>query len=229
MLIGIVCEGVLGYFFYRSFGAFIALLWIPLALWLIQWENWKKQKLFQMEVGFKEWLYYIKGGLHAGKSIENAIMSCRESFEMHLGATHPIQLGLLQVYRGLEKHVSIEECISKLASETELEVIEEFAIVFQISKKQGGHMAEVLERIIAQIYEKVELREEIHAMYAAKKMEQRIMCIMPFAIMVFIESTSRGYFNALYHNVYGVCVMSACMAVYLLGFFWGEKLTEVRM
>jgi len=229
LFIGVVCEAILVYFFYRSLWAFIALLWIPCVLWLMQWEKWKKQILFQIELGFKEWIYYIKGGLYAGKSIENAVLACKDSFETHMGSNHPIQLGLFQIYRALENNVPIEECIAKVALETGIEVIEDFAVIFQISKRQGGHMIEVFERIIIQIYEKVELREEIYALFAAKKMEQRIMSVMPFAIMVFIGSTSQGYFDALYHNAYGICVMSICLMVYLLGFLWGEKMTEVHL
>lgn len=183
--------------------------------------------LFKIEIGFKEWIQYVKGGLQAGKSIENAMLSCRDNFLVHLGENHPFQLGIQQIYHGLELHTPIEVCISKLAAEIELEVIEDFAMVFQITKKQGGRMIDILERTITQIYEKVELREEIYTLFAAKKMEQRIMCAMPFAIMLFIGSTSQGYFDSLYNNLRGVCIMSACFLIYLAGIWWGEKLTEV--
>lgn len=224
--IGVFGELIIVYFFYKSVVAIVCLGWIPFLCTYIQWNNWRKQMLRKMEVGFKEWIYYIKGGLHAGKSIENAIRSCKEGFRTHLEETHPIHLGLHQVYRGLELNIPVEECIAKLATETELEVIGDFATVFQITKRQGGRMVEVLDRTITQIYEKIELREEVYALFAAKKAEQRIMCAMPFGIMIFIGSTSKGYFDSLYHNLQGVCVMSVCLVVYLIGVWWGEKLTE---
>ena len=229
VFVGIFAEAILVYFFYRNVIAVFCLAWIPCLLFYLQWENWHEQILFQIESGFKEWIQYIKGGLQTGKSVENAILSCRDSFCAHLGENHPFQLGMQQVYHGLELHIPIEVSISKLATETGLEVIEDFAMVFQITKKQGGRMINILERTITQIYEKAELREEIRTLFAAKKMEQRIMCAMPFAIMLFIGSTSKGYFDPLYNNLRGVCIMSVCLVIYLAGIWWGEKLTEVSI
>lgn len=182
-----------------------------------------------IEAGFKEWLHYVKGGLHAGRSIEQAILHCRESFAGNVGEGKPILLGLEQLYRGLGLHIPIEECIRKLGEETGVEVIQEFAVVFAVARKQGGRMATTLERTIQQIYDRIELRMEIHAMISAKKMEQRIMCVMPFAILFFVGKASGGYFEPLYHNVQGMLIMTACMCVYIGGVWWGEKLTEVTI
>ena len=90
-------------------------------------------------------------------------------------------------------------------------------------------MISVLEKTITQICEKIELREELHALFAAKKMEQRMMCVIPFGIMLFIGSASKGFFNPLYNNLQGICIMSVCLIVYLVSVWWGEKLTEVSL
>lgn len=183
----------------------------------------------ELESGFKDWLSYVKGGLTSGKSIEHAVMECRKSFAGCVGVNHPILLGLEQIYRGLELHIPIEECIRRFGEETHVEVIEDFAMVFEIARKQGGHMTATLERTIQQIYERVELRLEIRSMIAAKKMEQRIMCIMPFGILFFVGRASGGYFTPLYHNVQGILIMTVCLIVYVAGVAWGEKLTEVHI
>lgn len=185
--------------------------------------------LLDIEVGFKDWLSYVKGGLTAGKSIEQAILGAREGFQGHVGAGHPVLLGLEQLYRGLELHIPVEENVRKFGEETQVEVIEDFAVVFEISRRQGGRMTSTLERTIQQIYERIDLRLEIHAMIAAKKLEQRIMCVMPFCILFFVGKASGGYFEPLYHNIQGVFIMSICMCVYIAGVWWGEKLTEVRI
>lgn len=229
MLLGLFCEGVLVYFFYRSAWAFLALLWVVFVVAYMQWKGYRRQVLLQIEGGFKEWIYYIKNGLQAGKSIENAIRSCKESFGANIGEHHPFLLGLEQLYHGLELHVPVEEGIAQLAAETGVEAIQDFAVVFQITKRQGGNMIGVLENTITQIAEQVELRQELHTVFAAKKMEQRLMCIIPFGIMLFIGSASKGYFYSLYHNVRGICIMTVCLVVYLIGVLWGEKLTEVSL
>ena len=226
---GILCQLLLCYFFYNSWIAVPFLVPIAAVLVYRQWNSWKEQVLLDIEEGFKDWLYYVKGGLTSGKSIEHAILGCRESFRNYVGAGHPILLGLEQLYRGLELRIPIEECIRRFGEETQVEVIQDFAVVFEISKKQGGHMAGTLERTIQQIYDRVDLRLEISAMISAKKLEQRLMCVMPFGIMFFVGRASGGYFTSLYHNLQGVLIMSICMCMYLAGVWWGEKLTEVRL
>ena len=194
-----------------------------------QWDAWKKKVLLCIEDGFKDWLYYIRGGLSGGKSMERAILECRNSFHAVVGAGHFVLIGLEQLYRGMELQIPVEECIRQFGENTQVESIQDFATVFEIAQKQGGQMTVTLEKMIQQICDKSDLRLEIQAMIAAKKTEQRIMCIMPFAIMVFVGRSSGGYFTPLYHNIKGNLIMSACLCVYLLGVYWGERLTEVKV
>lgn len=207
----------------------IALFPITFILMYRQWRGWQRQVILNIEDGFKEWLYYVKGGLNGGKSIERAIFECRNSFRAVVGNGHYVLSGLEQVYRGLELHIPLEECIRQFGEDTRVESIQDFAIVFEIAKKQGGQMTATLEKMIQQICDKSDLRLEIQAMIAAKKTEQRIMCIMPFAIMVFVGKSSGGYFTPLYHNLKGNLIMSLCLCVYLFGVYWGERLTEVKV
>ncbi len=191
------------------------------------WQNWCRQVLLDIEIGFKEWLYYIKSGLSAGKSVERAMIACRSDFTAHIGYGHPILPGLEQFYRSLHLHIPVEECMRRFGEETRVEVIEDFAVVFEIVQRQGGHVVSALEKSIQQIYDRIDLRQEIHAMIAAKQLEQRIMCTMPFAILFFVGKASGGYFTPLYHNVQGVCIMTVCMGVYIVSVWWGQKLTKI--
>ena len=207
----------------------MCLLPITVCLVYVQWRCWRKQVRLDMEAAFKDWLFYVKGSLAAGNSMEWAMLHSKDIFLGTLSGRHPIRLGLEQLYRGLELHIPVESCIRKMGEETEVEVIQDFAVVFEIAKRQGSRMTYTLEKTIQQIYEKIELRLELHAMIAAKKMEQKIMCIMPFGILVFVGNKSGGYFEPLYHNLQGNLIMTICMSVYILGVLWGERLTEVRI
>lgn len=228
-ILGFLCQILLGYFFYDSWMAMLGLFPVTLVLVYRQWKEWQERVLLIIEDGFKDWLYYVKSGLNAGKSIEYAILESRNSFQDVVGSGHFVLLGLDQVYRGLDLHIPLEECIRQFGEETQIESIQDFAIIFEIAKRQGNQMAIILEKTIQQVCDKSDLRLEIHAMIAAKKTEQRIMCIMPFAIMVFVGRSSGGYFTPLYHNIRGNLIMSVCLAVYLSGVYWGERLTKVKL
>jgi len=207
----------------------LCLLPLTVVMMFYEWQRWRRKVLLDIEVGFKEWLYYIKSGLSSGKSAEGAILFCRESFTAHIGVMHPIQLGLEQFYRNLNLHIPSEECMRRFGTETELDAIEDFAVVFAILQRQGGKAGAILEKSIRQIYDRIELRQEIYTVIAAKQLEQRIMCTMPFVILFFVGKAGGGYFDGLYHNVQGVCIMTVCMMIYLLSVRWGQKMTELSI
>ena len=81
-----------------------------------QWRSWQKQVLLDIESGFKDWLFYVKSGLSAGKSVEQAILACREEFQGHVGAGRPVLLGLEQIYRSMELRVPIEAGLHKFGT-----------------------------------------------------------------------------------------------------------------
>lgn len=185
--------------------------------------------LLEIEYGFKDWLFYIKSGLSAGRSVEHAIFESKNGFYKDIGEGHSILPGLEQVYRNLQLHIPVEVCMYQFAEETSIEALEDFALMFEIGRKQGGRMSAILERTIQQISDRIELRQEIHTMLAAKKLEQRIMCVTPFGILFFIGRASGGYFEPLYHNVQGIMIMTISMLVYLFSVWWGERMTEVSV
>ena len=61
----------------------------------------------------------------------------------------------------------------------------------------------------------------------AKRAEQRMMMILLPVILLFITLSSPEYTGALYKNLAGVLVMSACLCGYLVVFFWSEKIVQI--
>lgn len=53
-----------------------------------------------------------------------------------------------------------------------------------------------------------------------------MMILLP-VILLFITLSSPEYTGALYKNLAGVLVMSACLCGYLVVFFWSEKIVQI--
>ena len=79
------------------------------------------------------------------------------------------------------------------------------------------------------IGQKIELLAEIDVMLTGKKMEQRIMLLIPLFIMGYISLTSPGYFMPLYQNPMGILVMSACLLLYATAYLLSEKIMEIHI
>ena len=58
---------------------------------------------------------------------------------------------------------------------------------------------------------------------AEKKLELRMMEVMPFFILIYLGITSVGYFDVLYEGIPGRVFMTVCLAVYIASVILAEK------
>ena len=123
----------------------------------------------------------------------------------------------------------LETLLWQFAMESGTEEIREFAEVFAIAKRSGGRMSEILLRSAALIQDRIDVEKEIRILISAKKMEQTIMDIVPFAIIVYISVTSRGFFSVLYRSPGGIILMSVCLGIYLTAFIISEKIVDIKV
>ena len=66
-------------------------------------------------------------------------------------------------------------------------------------------------------------------MISSKKMEQKIMNMVPFLIIFYIGTTSKGFFDVLYHNVIGVIVMTVCLFFYGTAYLFSKRIVEIEV
>ena len=90
-------------------------------------------------------------------------------------------------------------------------------------------MVEILEKTADQIRDRIDIENEIRILLGSRRMEQRIMDAVPFLIIAYIGTVSRGFFDVLYHNAAGILFMTVCLAVYLAAFLLSEKILQIRM
>ena len=53
------------------------------------------------------------------------------------------------------------------------------------------------------------------------------MNAMPIVLMLYVELTSPGYFSKMYHSGAGIGIMTAALAIYLLAYFWGKRISDI--
>ena len=114
-----------------------------------------------------------------------------------------------------------------MAKRTHVQDIKDFAEVFRIAKRSGGDLPGILRNTADLISDRIEVSREINTQIASKKMEQKIMDLVPFGIILYIDTTSPGFFDPLYHSVFGVAVMSVMLLVYLAAYLLAEKILDI--
>ena len=221
----IVC--LLAYFFYRSYVALMVL--IP-GIWIYRKEKVKrfaKKRKTVLEQQFKETLVSVQTNLQSGYSVENAFKESYQYVVDLYGKNSDMAEELMWIKKGLSNGDTLEHLLLDLGRRCPQSAVEDFANIYVIACKSGGGWTEVIVKIVAGINQRMEIQQEIETMIHGKKMESRIMCIIPFFILFYMDVTSKGYFDVLYHNLAGIMIMTVCLGIYIFAFLMSEKITEI--
>ncbi len=212
---GILLIVFLAIFFYRSLWA------VPFLLPIFSiYRREKKRELSakrsrELQTQFKDAILSISASQKVGYSLENSFRLAYEDMILLYGKDSVICGELYMISMGLSNNVVLEKLLYDFGKRSQTEDIIEFAEVFAAAKRNGGNMTEIIERSVTVIEEKVETEKEIQIILASRRMEQKIMNVIPFGILLYISVTSKGFFDVLYHNLPGVIFMTICLFVYL--------------
>lgn len=224
---GIAVIFLFSYFFYRSFiAAFCLIPLLPLYRKhkKIQFLKAKRENLEQQ---FKETILAVQTNLQAGYSMENAFLESYKDVVRIYGETCDMAKELLWIRKGLGNGNTLENLLLDLGNRCPDSEIYEFADVYSVACRTGSKWNEVISKTVLLITQKIEIKEEIDILVHGRKTESRIMCVVPFFILLYMDFTSRGYFDVLYHNVFGIMIMTVCMVFYILAYLLAEKITEI--
>jgi len=206
------------YIFYRSLAAF--LIFIPLAIInpITKRKELKQRRLQQLNLEFKEGILLLASFLSAGYSVENAFLSSSRELLTLYGED-----GLItKEFRLIESQIcinrSVEQAFLEFAKRSGLDDVKNFAEVFTSAKRSGGELVSIISHSADVIRDKVQVRQEILTMTASKQFEQKIMNLIPFFIVIYIDFTSPGFFQIMYTTGAGRILMTICMVVYLIAF-----------
>ncbi len=220
-------SALFGKLFYDSYVAVIVLLPIVL-FWFVHRKKIQRQRDIRIVgIQFRDLLASVLTCLKAGYSTENAFVEAEHDMELLYGRKSLICTLLQRLKKGIKNNVPLEKLILKMARDTGNRDIWDFAEVFAVAKKSGGNMTEMMGRTIAVISRKMEVEKEIEVLISAKKMEAGIMNLVPFFIIFYISITSRGFFDPLYHNLFGTIFMTVCAGLYVTAFLLSERIVNI--
>lgn len=188
-----------------------------------------KRKKQELSMQFKDLILAVAANQKAGYSIENAFRESYKDMEMLYSADGIICMEIRYIIAGLDNNVPLEKLIYSLGTRSGEPDIVQFADVFTIAKRSGGNITEILQKTVTVIEQKTETDKEIQLMISAKKLEQKIMNMVPFLIIFYVSSTSKGFFDVLYHNLVGVVIMTVCLGFYAAAYLMSKRMVEIEV
>lgn len=229
VLEGMLFVAIIGYFFYHSWIACLCLMPVLFLFLKEKKKNLAKKQRQELGMQFKDMILALAANQKAGYSIENAIRESYRDMEMLYGADGIICVEMRYMIAGLDNNVMPEKLLHSLGMRSGLPDIIQFADIFLIAKKSGGNMTDILAKTASVIEQKTETDKEIQLMISAKKMEQKIMNMVPFLIIFYVSSTSRGFFDVLYHNLIGIVIMTVCLGFYIAAYLLSKRIVDIEV
>ena len=225
----LIISGGFAYLFYRS--------WIVFVVFCTGYPIYRKRKNAQMIQKqqdilcreFKDSIQCAASAMAAGYSIENAFREAYAEMKMQYGSDALMTEELRYMNSCLSLNIPLEQLLYDFAKRSGLEDVQSFCEVFVFAKRSGGDFIQIIHMTASRISEKQELMESIQTEISGKRMEQKLMNLMPLFILVYVDVSFQGYLDGMYHNPAGIFIMTICLTAYLGAYLLSEKIMSIRI
>ena len=188
-----------------------------------------QQKLEKINLQFKDAIKALAAALRAGKSVENALRESLREMLVIYGVEAPISRELIIMVNQVSLGIPLEKAFEEFALRNPIEDINTFVSVFKIAKRTGGDLVEIINNTADSIADKIDTRNEISVVISSKKLEQKIMSIMPLGILCYIQAAAPDMLTPLYGNLKGFLIMILCLLVYAAAYFLSVKIMKIEV
>ena len=108
--------------------------------------------------------------------------------------------------------------------------IKSFGEIYEIIEGRSDRFSDIIKQTQQMISDKIEIEEEIETVLTAPKNENRIMLVMPALLVLLMGAGGGGFLEWLYAEetkFYGFIVISVCIAIFILAYLIGQKMTNI--
>jgi tight adherence protein B len=217
------------YLFYDTWTA--GLLVLPaLCYYLRAWQKDRcRVKEAEFREQFKESIQALASALNVGYSVENAVRETAKDIKPLFRKDTRIRKEFARMIHQLDMNQTVEQVLNEFADRVNQEDVRNFVTVFAAAKRTGGDSITIIRNAVKDISEKIEVEKEIQTLLAAKKMEFKVMCVIPFGILLYMRLAFPEFMEVLYKNPLGVGLMSCCLGIYGAAYKIGKSLVEIEV
>ena len=183
----------------------------------------------ELATQFLDALRTVSASLLAGYSMENAWREASVEVENLYGKDAILLRELEEINRAVALNMPIEKLLDQFADRTGNADIMSFAEVFSVGKRSGGNFASIIEETSEHIRERHDTEREIQLLIASRKLEQRVMNVVPIFILAYLKLTSGEFLSPLYGNLFGIIFMTGCLLAYGMTILLADRILNIQM
>ena len=182
---GAALTAVVAFLFYRSvLGIAVGVLIIP--FWLkLKGDEKKAMQQAKIAAEFKEYMMLIVTGLQAGYSLERAIRQSEEELKKIFPKDSVIGPHIHIMNQKIGMNVQLERAFDEFARSLKLEEAVSLAEIISFAKRSGGDYGKHIRDTALKIEDNLSIRQEIETITTEKRLELKVMCVMPMAILAY--------------------------------------------
>lgn len=220
---------LVGYVFYQN-----VVLSALIALFGLKYPKMRKKQIIRnrknkLTLQFKDMLYSLSSAVGAGNSVERALAVTLD--DMHQQYNDPnafiIKELELMVSR-LSMNRTVEEVVGDFAARSHIEDIQTFGNIFEIAKRTGGNLIEIIRNTTQIIADKIETKTEIETMIASQKMEQKVLTVLPVGLVFFMTKSAGDFMKPIFETGIGRIIATISLAIIVAGTFWSKKIANIE-
>lgn len=178
---------------------------------------------------FRDWLYSINNSIKAGMSLEEAIRYSEKDIKSLHGKYKKATIVrcIQDTITYLNYGQPVSEALEAFKQIKYNQDVDAFIIAVKTIRIRGGNMAETISMISDMISEKVMLSREIDLMLYGKKLEGRIMVLIPLILVALIFFISPEYMEKMFNTPIGTIIYSVSFCMIAVGYLVSRKIAKI--
>lgn len=221
----LMCILIPGIFYYLSGSLFLVLLTLPLVYIAprFQFSRRKKKRLEQLNLQIMDALGLIANALKAGLTLPRAFDSV--AVQMMPPISEEISLMLREYRLGIPLDTALTNMARRIPS-TNMEI---FISSILISRRSGGDIARVLEKMAEAMKEIFRLEGKINALTSQGRAQGFVLGMLPFFLGVILYFMDKNMILPLITTPQGYVICAIIAIFWMIGIFFIWKIVNVEV
>jgi tight adherence protein B len=183
----------------------------------------KKKRMEKFQRQLPEGLELIARSLKAGHSFPSGMKLAADEFDDPLGTEFDETLNEINF------GVSVPDALKNLADRIDCPDLKFFVISVILQRETGGNLAEIIESLAYIIRERYKLYGKIEILAAEGNLSARVLCALPFLLIILFRFINPDYINTLFSDPVGKIVAGIAVFMMVVGIFVMKKIVKIKV
>ncbi len=215
---------------YRFFPILILSFPIGCFFSINSFKNKAEKRRKDLTLDFADFLISFGDSLKIGMSPEKAFDNVVFDWNKDNSKKHKdLFKELKQIQNGYKTGRSLGSGLESFSRRSNVTEIRTFGEIYNIAFRKGDKPWELAYKTASLIKERNKIHSEIEVILSEKRMEKRIIDIIPFFIIYMLSTTSPEFIKPIYTTLVGRVAMTFSLFLFALAWFLSSKIMRVKV